>query len=268
MNDPLYIGQPDPRALKFSLTVQTLKHAEQLLSIFRIEAGPIVANEDHCPATSILYPTDFDSGLDASAGELHRIGNQIDQHHSQQGTVTPYCRQWRSFPDDIPSFGFGLQIAHRLPDQLVKIDVSLLQFRAPDPGEGKEVLNQSPHPCRGLENRFQMVATVFRKRWAFLLLEQSYKAHDVPQWRSQIVRNGITERFQFLVYGLQLCCPFLNPSLEGFVETPYVLFRGEELHKFGDIREKEHSRISILGYLASGARHGPASVLGRRWLVV
>jgi hypothetical protein len=67
---------------------------------------------------------------------------------------------------------------------------------------------------------------------------------------------------------LQLCCPFLYTSLEGFVETPYVLFRGEELRKFGNIREKEHSRTSILGYLASGARHGPASVLGRRCFVV
>ena len=49
--------------------------------IFRIETGAVVADEDHGFAVAGGNTTDFDSGLGAITGKLHRIGNQIDQHH-------------------------------------------------------------------------------------------------------------------------------------------------------------------------------------------
>ena len=70
----------------------------------------------------------FNFGLGAPAGELHRIGDQIDQHHAQQGAVGPNGRQRVDFPGDIPLFRLQLKITQRLPDQFVEIDLRLLHL--------------------------------------------------------------------------------------------------------------------------------------------
>jgi hypothetical protein len=76
MNDALDIRQPDARALERLLTVQTLKHAKQFSRIFRIKTRAVVANKNH-RLTIAKSGTDFNFSLGTSAGELHRIGNQI-----------------------------------------------------------------------------------------------------------------------------------------------------------------------------------------------
>src|SRR5579872_3415366 len=115
-DDALDIGQPDARALKLGVTVQALEHAEQFPHVFRIETDAVVANENHGFALSVRSRTDFDSGLGAGASELYRVGNEIDQHHAQQGPVGPHPRQRVDFPHDVPPFYLLLEIAQGLPD--------------------------------------------------------------------------------------------------------------------------------------------------------
>jgi len=95
------------------------------------------------------------------AGELYRIGNQINQRHSQQGTVGLRRRQRMDIPRDISSFCLRLEIAQGIPDQLVKMDFRLVQFRAPDAREIQQVVNQIPHPFGRLGNNCQVPETFF-----------------------------------------------------------------------------------------------------------
>ena len=74
----------------------------------------------------------------------------------------------------------------------------------PDAREGQQIVNQIPHPLCRLGNRRQMAQALFGKRRPGVLLQQFHEAHDMAQRRAQIVGDGITERFQFLVGGLQL----------------------------------------------------------------
>ena len=49
-----------------------------------------------------------------------------------------------------------------------------------------------------------MAEIFFRKRRPGVFLQQFHEAHDMAQRRAQIVGDGITERLQFLVGGLEL----------------------------------------------------------------
>ena len=95
-----------------------------------------------------------------------------------------------------------LKIAQCLLDQLVEIDLRLLHFRTSDAREGQQVVNQIPHPFCRLGNRRQMAETFFGKRRPGVFLQQFHEAQDMAQRRAQIVGDGITERFQFLVGAL------------------------------------------------------------------
>src|SRR5258708_984565 len=70
VDDALDIGQSDARALEFFLAVQTLKDAEELLAILRIETGAIVANINQRFGVSVGCTADFNPRLRASAGEF------------------------------------------------------------------------------------------------------------------------------------------------------------------------------------------------------
>src|ERR1035441_4771291 len=82
VNDALNVRQADACAFELLLGVQALKHSEQLAGIPRIEAHPVVANENDPLAVATGSATDFDFGLGATAGELYRIRDQIDQHQA------------------------------------------------------------------------------------------------------------------------------------------------------------------------------------------
>ena len=131
-NDALDVGQPDAGALEFIIIVQALKRTKQFVGIFRVETSAIVADVNHRLAFTAGSLTDFNSGFGAMAGELHRIGHQINQHHSQQRAVGAHRWQGLDFPRDIPLFRLRLKIAHGIPHQFVEVDIRLYQFRASD----------------------------------------------------------------------------------------------------------------------------------------
>src|ERR1700676_4334180 len=107
-HNTLDIRQPDPGALKFVLAVQSLEHAKQFSHIFRIKSRAVVANGDHRFAASSWSKSDLDSRLRTIAGELDRIGNQIDPHQTQESAVSPDDRQRSDCPDNLPIFRFRL----------------------------------------------------------------------------------------------------------------------------------------------------------------
>src|ERR1035441_6086199 len=163
VNDALDVRQADACSLELLLGVQALKHSEHLNSITRIEPRPVVADENNLLAVATGSATNFYLSLRASAGELHCIGDQINQHQAQQGTVGPHCGQRMDFPDNVALLRLGLSIAHYLLDQLIEIDLLLLHLCLSDVREAQQVINQRCHLPRRPGNPRQMPEAWFGK---------------------------------------------------------------------------------------------------------
>src|SRR5207245_1843643 len=58
VDDPLYRGEPDPRAGELAGRVQPLKRAEQLGGVRHVESGAVVAHEK-CPPTVVRHHADL-----------------------------------------------------------------------------------------------------------------------------------------------------------------------------------------------------------------
>src|ERR1017187_901365 len=101
MDDALDVRQTNARALEFLPAMQALKHSVQFAGVTRVETRPIIADEDYRLAAATGSATYFDFRLRASAGELHRIGDQIYQHHAQQRPVSPHRWQRVDVPGDL-----------------------------------------------------------------------------------------------------------------------------------------------------------------------
>ncbi len=83
MNSASDCRQPNARTLVFLLPVQTLENPKELIDIRHIETHTVVPNENHDLLFLTLRASDFNLGSLAFAGELQRIGNEIDQCESQ-----------------------------------------------------------------------------------------------------------------------------------------------------------------------------------------
>lgn len=46
-NNPIHVGQPNTGAFEFFPGVKALKNAKQLISLFHVETGSVVADKDH-----------------------------------------------------------------------------------------------------------------------------------------------------------------------------------------------------------------------------
>src|SRR5207247_11147286 len=94
-DDSPHIGQTDAGALEISRSMETLKHAKELVGITHIEPDPIIAHEENVPAVG-LDAADFNTRLLASSGVSESIGDKINQHLSKQGRVGANVRQFIS----------------------------------------------------------------------------------------------------------------------------------------------------------------------------
>ena len=83
----------------------------------------------------------------------------------------------------------------------------------------------------------------------------------MAQWRAQIVGDGITKGFQFLVGRLQLCRALGNALFQLFVEEVDLILRAFALRYVANVAL---DRVVIAGMIHVGDKlHGnPATVLG------
>ena len=131
-------------------------------------------------------------------------------------------------------------------NQLIEIDLRLLHLGLSDPREGQQVINQMTHPFRRFGNRRQMTEALFGKRGPGVFLQQVHEAQDVAQRGAQIVGNGITERFQFLVGGLQLHRAFDDALLQFRIEPADFIFRA---FVFRDVTNVALDHVAVTGLI-------------------
>ena len=91
-----------------------------------------------------------------------------------------------------------------------------------------------------------MTEAFFGKRRPGVFLQQFHETHDMAQRRAQIVGDGITERLQFLVGGLQLRRALGDALLQFRVETADFLFR---LFALRDVADVALNHFSVAGLI-------------------
>ena len=95
VDDALDRCQPDPSADKLRLAMQALKHAEQALDVFHIEAGTVIANEVGDLAKLSTNPK-LDFRVGGERTELPGVGQQVLHHHPQQYPISLPANVWRN----------------------------------------------------------------------------------------------------------------------------------------------------------------------------
>src|SRR5262245_664707 len=77
VNDTPHVGQSDARAFEFARAVQALKDTKQLVHITHVEAGSVVANEEH---RLLVVPRGayFNPGPGTIPGVFEGVGKKVD----------------------------------------------------------------------------------------------------------------------------------------------------------------------------------------------
>src|SRR2546428_3802060 len=128
--------ETDAGALEFGRGVQALEHAEQLVCVLHVEAGPIVPDQEG-PLAAHIGGSEFDLRPRLFRGVLPAVAEQIIEGHPQQARVSP-CLDLRGTPESpLPLRGGPLQPAS---------DVPRPPPRAPDPGAHSPPAGPSKFP--------------------------------------------------------------------------------------------------------------------------
>src|SRR5437667_5792942 len=102
-NSP-HIGQTNAGTLEISRSMESLKHAKQLVGITHIEPDAIIAHEKNVFGVG-LDGANFNPRLLASSGVFESIADQVNQHLSKQGRVGANLRQFTNGPFHLPIIG-------------------------------------------------------------------------------------------------------------------------------------------------------------------
>ena len=157
---------------------------------------------------------DLDLGLRPRPRELDGVRDEIDQGEPQHRAIAVQAGQCADLPGDVALRCLAPNLVDGLSRQLVQADERVPRFGASDPGEGEKIVDQIAHLLgRFKEHRHVAAALLVEDRGRVLLQELGIARH-VAKRRPQVVRGGISERFQLLVARFQLAAPPLEVGIE------------------------------------------------------
>src|ERR1700687_4582598 len=110
--------------------------------------------------------------------------------------------------------------------ELRQVKQCLLRFSPPDPRKSQKIVNQIPHALGRVQDHRHIVVALFIDNGSSLLLKELCITSHVAEGRTQVMRDGISKRLQFLVDGFEICgtlCKFLVEALNFFF--PALPFR-------------------------------------------
>ena len=205
-DDLLHRGQADAAALELVRLVQALEGQEQLAGIAHVEAGAVVAHEDHALAF-LLAPADLDPRrpiLMRAGGEFPGVADQVFQHHTQQAGVAlddhagldHRCHRPRRLP-------LGERGQHRA-GQRAQVHRHRLDPAARDARQVEQVVDDVAHAQAGAADALQVLQRLAVFATGAALRHQAGEAVDAAQRPAQVVRDGIAERLQVLDHRREL----------------------------------------------------------------
>jgi hypothetical protein len=119
VDDPPNGRESYSSAFKLFREMQTLKHAEQFIDILHVETCAIIPYEN----LYFIFPihtTNLDFRLRSHACEFDRIGEKVDDHQPQHGTIAVTHRKGIDLPHNISPAGGLPDLRDDLFDELVR----------------------------------------------------------------------------------------------------------------------------------------------------
>jgi len=211
VNDALHRSESDSGAFKLLGCMQPLKNSEKFIGVFHVEANAVVTNHDHSfvPAFQLR---NFDDSRFAVASKFHGVGEQIHEHLFQKIGVALDERQRADSPGNISPFEINLQFIARNIHQFAEGNALGDKALAGKARKIQQSINEQTHIVDGLLNAIQAMRGFGFEFGAEIFQQDFREAVNVAKRRAKVVRDGIAERLQFLIRGLQLCSA-LNDAL-------------------------------------------------------
>src|ERR1700738_5017726 len=136
--------ESNSRAFKLFREMQTLKHAEHFVPIQHLKASAIIPHK-RLYFIFPIYTTNLDFGLRSQACELDRIGEKVDDHQPQHGTVAVTGRKGNDLPPNVAPLCVLPNLGDDLFDELVQAHQGLFGLGPSDPGKRKQIVDQITH---------------------------------------------------------------------------------------------------------------------------
>lgn len=217
VDDALHVGQADAGTGKFTDRMQALKGPEKSARKRHVETGTIVAYIE-CRFSAGDCAADLDARSGQPAREFPCVGKQVLKHLVQQRRIRVRNQAGSNDPFDV-AIWFGVcEIRGELPGERGQVQWTPVQFRPGRARKGEQIVDQKPHALARRSHPLEAVLTVFVKPRGVLLEQYPAEPVDAAQRRSQIVRYGVTKRFQLLVGRLKLERPILDTLLKFRIE--------------------------------------------------
>ncbi|MCY1539680.1 hypothetical protein D9M68_752790 [compost metagenome] len=203
--------------------MQALEDAKELVLEPHVEPGAVVPHEHHRLAGFAGLGADLDAGLRAFAGVLQRVRDQVEQHDTQHGQIARDHRQIGDAPVDVPARGLWRELPDHLGHQGVQVHRGLAHGLAPHAREGQQIVDQRAHAAGRIGDGGHVAQALVIECRLHALLEQCQKAVDVAQRGTQVVRDGVGKRLQFLVRLFQRAGALGHALFECLVERADLL---------------------------------------------
>ena len=203
------------------------------------------------PSLRINLMPHFDHGLRTGTSELERIGQQVLKDLFHQHGIALYLRQIAEDPLHLPSFAFGLQHRQNFLHQRSQASGCQVQRMAADTRQVQQLIDQKAHLLRPCLNAIEVATGFGIERRTELFDQDLGKAADVAQRCAQIMGNGITKGFQFLVGCGQLRGAFGHPDFEFVTESADLVLIGLAA---SDVAEGGDSASQCAVFVTQGAR--------------
>ncbi len=223
LHDTPDVGQAHAGSREFIGVVEPLEHFEELLGKSGIEPHPVVPDEHHHLITLTVAPHP-DPGLLPASAELHRVGQKV-HHGLPEEQAVPLDGGQILHREVHPAFLAGeVQILHHGIHNIPEVHGGLPQLGPGQPGEGQQVVDELGHLRRAGPDDSEDPQPVLVQPGSMVLFQDPGKTVDGANGSLEVVGDGVAERLQLPVGGLQGAGPLLHPGFQLRSPVPELSF--------------------------------------------
>src|SRR5581483_546171 len=199
--DAMRCGQPNAYARKLLFRVHALEGTKEFTGVAHIEARPVVAHE--VGRRGCRLRADLDASGSASARELPSVLQQRIERGSQERGIAFSGEAVGNYYLNHARGLCCLQTPQNAACGRRKIDAYRMKLGAVNPRERQQPLEHARHALGGIEHMLQVAATVRIQLLAAILAQRTREPVDGSQRRTQIMSDGIGQRFELAAGLLQ-----------------------------------------------------------------
>jgi len=259
LDDPFDDSQTNASPLEFLVRMQSFKDAEKLVNEAHIKPGAIILDsvDGLLPFHDSVH---FDNGFWPSRRELYSVANKISQYLTDHGLITVDAREIAYTQANVARGDSLIQFSEHIPHQSAHIYGLHLETQARRAREREKIVDELTHPLGVFDHKPQEALPLLIDFLLIVLKHDARIAVDGPQWRPQIVGDGIGERFQLLVSVLQFFVGLLqqrralrHPDLKFGIEPERLVL---SLFAFSDVVIEHDQTIDRTGFVSHGQQDG------------